>query len=201
MDERVTASVRRKYDRNARFFDRMDRMVQDDWRRQVTARATGRVLEVGVGTGKNLPFYRSETTAKVTGIDLSPGMLSVARGKRCPVPQELVEMDAQRMAFPDGIFDAVVATCVFCTVPDPVAGLREVRRVCRPGGRIILMEHVRVDKPIIGRLMDVLDPLIVWLMGTHINRRTVENVRRAGLTIERIEKLKGDLVLLIEAAP
>ncbi|MDA8345088.1 MAG: class I SAM-dependent methyltransferase [Thermaerobacter sp.] len=201
MDERVTASVRRKYDRNARFFDRMDRMVQDDWRRQVTARATGNVLEVGVGTGKNLPFYQSETTVKVTGIDLSPGMLSVARGKGCPVPQDLVEMDAQRMAFPDGSFDTVVATCVFCTVPDPVAGLREVRRVCRPGGRIVLMEHVRVDKPIIGRLMDALDPLVVWLMGTHINRRTVENVRRAGLTIERIERLKGDLVLLIEAVP
>ena len=201
MDEGVTASVRRKYDRNARFFDRMDRMVQDDWRRQVTARATGEVLEVGVGTGKNLPFYRSDTTEKVTGIDLSPGMLSVARGKGCPVPQELVEMDAQRMAFPDGSFDAVVATCVFCTVPDPVAGLREVRRVCRPGGRIVLMEHVRVDKPIIGRLMDALDPLVVWLMGTHINRRTVENVRRAGLTIERIERLNGDLVLQIEAVP
>ena len=201
MEERATASVRRKYDRNARFFDRMDRMVQDAWRAQVAACAGGKVLEVGVGTGKNLPFYRPEVTDEVVGIDLSPGMLARSRGKPCQVPVELLEMDAQRMTFPDGSFDTVLATCVFCTVPDPVAGLREVRRVCRPGGRIVLLEHVRIERPVIGALMDALDPLTVALIGTHINRRTVENARCAGLTVERVDKVRGDLVLLIEATP
>ncbi len=201
MDERATASVRRKYDRNARFFDRMDRMVRDEWRAGVSARAAGAVLEVGVGTGNNLPFYHPDVTTQLVGIDLSPQMLAGSRYKVCRVPVRLMEMDAQRMAFADGTFDTVVATCVFCTVPDPVQGLREVRRVCKPGGRVILLEHVRLDRPIAGRLMDALDPLVAGLIGTHINRRTVDNARTAGLTVGSVERLRGDLVLLIEATP
>jgi len=113
---------------------------------------------------------------------------------------DLCLMDAQRLAFPDGAFDAIVATFVFCSVPDPVLGLRELGRVVRPGGRVILLEHVRVNKPVIGRLMDLLDPLVVRLMGPHINRRTVENVKKAGLEIERVEELiPGGLFKLIVA--
>ncbi len=201
MDERATASVRRKYDRNARFFDRMDRMVQDQWRALVAARAIGTVLEVGVGTGNNLPFYRPEVTERLVGIDLSPGMLARSVAKTCQVPFELLEMDAQHMQFASGTFDTVVATCVFCTVPDPIQGLKEVRRVCKPSGRVLLLEHVRIDRPVVGPLMDALDPLVVGLIGTHINRRTVDNARRAGLRVERVEKLRGDLVLLIDAVP
>jgi ubiquinone/menaquinone biosynthesis C-methylase UbiE len=108
-------------------------------------------------------------------------------------------MDAQRMLFPDAAFDTVLATCVFCTVPDPVQGLREAKRVCRPGGRVLLLEHVRIDRLVIGGLMDLFDPLMAGLVGTHINRRTVENVKLAGLEIERVEALKGDLIKLIVA--
>ncbi len=193
--------MRRRYDRNARFFDRMDRMVQDSWREQAVADARGKVLEVGVGTGKNLPFYRPEVTSEVVGIDLSSGMLARSRDKVCKVPLTLLEMDAERMDFADHTFDTVVATCVFCTVPDPVQGLREVRRVCRPEGRIFLLEHVRIDRPVAGWLMDMLDPVAVGLIGTHINRRTVENATLAGLAVDRVEKLRGDLVLLIQARP
>ncbi len=199
--ERQTASVRRKYNRNARFFDAMDRMMRESWRTLVTGQATGRVLELGVGTGANLPAYDPAVTTELTGVDLSPGMLARARNKPCRVPLTLLEMDAQRLAFPDASFDSVLATCVFCTVPDPVQGLKEARRVCRPEGRVLLLEHVRLDHPVAGPLMDLVDPLVVALIGTHINRRTVENVRLAGLHIERVDNLRGDLIKLIVARP
>lgn len=196
-----TAAVRRKYDRNARFYDLMDRIVRGAWRAQVVAQAAGRVLEIGVGTGKNLPYYDPAVTTELVGIDLSPGMLARATGKSSRVPAELLEMDAQDLRFPDGSFDTVVATCVFCTVPDPLQGLREAGRVCRRTGRILLLEHVRVDRPVTGALMDALDPAVAALIGTHINRRTVENVRRAGLILDEVESVRGDLLKLIHARP
>jgi ubiquinone/menaquinone biosynthesis C-methylase UbiE len=201
IDEKRTESVRRKYNRNALVYDSMDRMIRDDWRRKVIGQARGRVLEIGVGTGMNLSFYDPAVTEHLTGIDFSPGMLARARQKSCPVPCDLLEMDAQRMTLPDASFDTVLATCVFCTVPDPVLGLKEARRVCRPGGQILLLEHVRIDRPVIGPLMDLVDPLAVAVIGTHINRRTVENARLAGLTVERVEPVRGDLIKLIFARP
>jgi ubiquinone/menaquinone biosynthesis C-methylase UbiE len=198
-NDQETASVRRKYNRNARWFDGMDRMIKDEWRRTLVEQAAGIVLEIGVGTGKNLPLYNPAVTHELVGIDFSPGMLAYARSKPCAVSAALIEMDAQRMLFPDAAFDTVLATCVFCTVPDPVQGLREAKRVCKPGGRVILLEHVRSDRPVIGTLMDLLDPLVAGLIGTHINRRTVANVKAAGLQIERVDALKGDLIKLIVA--
>lgn len=201
VDARATASVRRKYNRNALFYDAMDRMIRASWRARVISQAAGRVLEVGVGTGKNLPFYDPDVTSELVGVDLSPGMLARARRKPCRVRKQLLEMDAQHLQFPDGSFDTVVASCVFCTVPDPVLGLREAGRVCRRAGHVYLLEHVRIDKPVIGPLMDLLDPLSVVAMGTHINRRTVENARRAGLRIDHVASIGGDLIKLIEARP
>jgi len=201
INEGETESVRRKYNRNARWFDSMDRMVQDEWRRQLIGQAVGRTLEIGVGTGKNLPFYDPAVTKELVGIDFSPGMLERARSKPRRVPLTLLEMDAQRMSFPDDSFDTVLATCVFCTVPDPAAGLREAGRVCKPDGTILLLEHVRIDRPVIGPLMDMIDPLVVGMLGTHINRRTVENARLAGLTVERVVPIRGDLIKLIYAKP
>lgn len=202
VDEKRTAYVRRRYNFNAGWFNLMDRMMKDDvWMRKILGQARGRVLEIGVGTGRNLPHYDPAVTSELVAIDFSPGMLAKARAKSCPVPLTLLEMDAQRMTFPDASFDTVVATCVFCTVPDPVLGLQEARRVCRPGGRVILYEHMRVDRPVIGTLMDLFDPLVAAVIGTHINRRTLENIRRAGLTIEQVENVKGDLLKLISARP
>ena len=201
-----TAVTKARYDRIAPIYDLMEwfteRTAFQDWRRRLWSRVpAGKVLEVGVGTGKNMPFY--PPGAQVTAIDLSERMLQRAeqRARDLGLDVELRLMDAQRLDFPDATFDAAVATFVFCSVPDPVQGLRELRRVVRPGGDIWLLEHVRIDRPVIGLLMDLLNPVVVRVVGANINRRTVENVRRAGLEIVEVENLRGELVKLIHAKP
>jgi len=196
-----TEVIRRRYNRTARFYDWMDKMIPDAIRQQAIAKVHGKVLEVGVGTGKNLPYYRKGSD--VTGIDFSPGMLERARERVCQakVPVTLLEMDAQHMTFPNGTFDTVVATCVFCSVPDPVQGLREVKRVCKAGGQIILLEHFRSENLVLGWLMDILNPLSLHLVGSNINRRTVENVQAAGIYIQQVQDITGRIVKLIIARP
>lgn len=180
----------------------VERVAFRRWRGLLWRAVDGeRILEVGVGTGKNLPHH--PPGAQVTAIDLSERMLEQAagRGPTSPARLELALMDGERLGFPDASFDAAVATFVFCSVPDPVHGLQEVGRVVRSGGRVVLPEHVRVNTPVIGPLMDLLDPVVLRLMGPHINRRTVGNVESAGLEIERVEELApGGLVKLIVAS-
>jgi ubiquinone/menaquinone biosynthesis C-methylase UbiE len=160
------------------------------WRQRVWSLVVGpKVLEVGVGTGKNMPYYPPDV--QVTAVDLSPRMLerARARAKQLGIEVTLLEMDAQALQFPDASFDSAIATFVFCSVPDPVLGLQEVARVVKPGSRIVLLEHVRAANRLLGVLMDIADPLVSRLMGPHISRRTVDNVRLADLTLERVEDL------------
>ena len=179
--------VARVYDRVARFYDLYDTPM--DWlggarrRRRVLSHAEGRVLEVGIGTGRNTEHYRAGV--RVTGVDLSGTMLSRARQriKRSEVVDSLVQGDAQRLPYPDATFDTVTATCVFCSVADPVAGLREARRVVKPTGQVLLLEHVRPRHRVLGWLFDLLSPLTRRLFGPSINRRTEENVAAASLRI------------------
>jgi ubiquinone/menaquinone biosynthesis C-methylase UbiE len=207
IDNQETTRTEARYDRVAPIYDLMEMLPEQQfrtWREKLWARVPeGRVLEAGVGTGKNFPYH--PPGVEVVGIDISQRMLHRAqrRAEELGKTLELHQMDAQRLDFPDDSFDAAVATFVFCSVPDAVQGLRELGRVVKPEGRIFLLEHVRINEPeVIGRLMDLVDPLVLRLMGPHINRRTEQNVRRAGLQVERVEALAPlDLVKLIVARP
>lgn len=196
-----TEIIRQRYNRTALFYDWMDKMIPPSLRKMAIEQAHGKVLEVGVGTGQNLPFYQGE--CEVTGIDFSPGMLAKAkmRASHAKVPVTLLEMDAQAMQFADNSFDCIVATCVFCSVPDPVQGLREIRRVCKSDGKIILLEHVRSENPVLGWVMDIMNPLSLYLVGSNINRDTVQNVLHAGIKLEDVQNLRGKIVKLILARP
>jgi len=201
-----TAATRTRYNRIAPMYDAMEAFTEraafGAWRQELWAAVpAGRVLEVGVGTGKNLAFY--PPGAQMTAIDLSDRMLARARQRAAAlgVRVDLRLMDAQHLEFPDNAFDAAVTTFVFCSVPDAVAGLRELGRVVRPGGAIWLLEHMRVDQPFIGPLMDLLNPLVVRIMGANITRRTVENVQQAGLKLVAVRAMRGELVRLIHARP
>ncbi len=202
----LTEVTRKRYNRIAPLYDAMEALMERSrfrvWRERLWSQVVpGHILEVGVGTGKNMRYYPAGAT--VTAIDLSERMLERARqrAQSMEVNVSLHLMDVQHLTFPDDTFDAAVATFVFCSVPDPVLGLREMARVVRPGGDIWLLEHVRVDKPVIGTLMDLMNPFVVRIVGANINRRTVENVRRAGLEIVSVENLSDDLVKLIHARP
>jgi ubiquinone/menaquinone biosynthesis C-methylase UbiE len=173
------------------------------WREQLWSKVMGEsVLEVGVGTGKNIPYY--PVGVQITGIDLTPGMLGQAKTKvRTLGFDSRVDLqlgDAQALDFPDSSFDNALATFVFCSVPNPVLGLREMKRVVKPGGRILLLEHMRSSNPVLGMIMDWLNPVVVRMMGANINRRTEDNIRQAGLEVEQVEDLdKGGIFKMIVA--
>jgi len=194
------------YDRKSRFYDLMDwpmdAMGMGRLRRRLWEQAGGkRVLEVGVGTGRNLPHYPSES--RVVAVDLSPGMLrrAVKRAERAGRQVDFVLADAQHLPFREEAFENVAATCVFCSVPDPVQGLRELRRVCRPDGSTLLLEHVRARNALLGRVMDWLNPLSARFQGVNINRDTVNNVKLAGFDIEREDSFMMSIVKMLRARP
>jgi ubiquinone/menaquinone biosynthesis C-methylase UbiE len=198
--------TQRRYDRLAFAYDIMEAPLERFrfavWRQRLRNRITGpTALEVGVGTGKNFPYYPSGV--QIVGVDLSPRMLMRARRKASnhDVSIELAKMDVQNLDFPDHSFDTVFATFVFCSVPDPVDGLRELRRVCRPSGRLLLLEHMRPENFVLGLIFDVLNPMVVRMMGANINRRTMDNIRSAGWNVRIEENLSSDIVRWIEAVP
>ena len=201
-----TVFTRKRYDRLAFFYDFLEAPLERyrfaHWRSRLTDRIVGdRALEVGVGTGKNLPYY--PRNVKITAIDFSRRMLERAR-KRASVLGSMVQlqkMDVQQLAFPDNSFDTVFGTFVFCSVPDPVAGLKELKRVCKSNGRLLLLEHMRPGNVLLGLLFDVVNPMVVRMMGANINRRTMENIKKAGWQILKEEQLSGDIVRWVEAKP
>ncbi|MBI4303664.1 MAG: class I SAM-dependent methyltransferase [Chloroflexi bacterium] len=203
LGDKATRIARGRYNRNARFYDLMEGLAEGHygkWRELQWSKVEGtRVLEIGVGTGKNFPFYPNR--AEITAIDFSEKMLLRARDKavKQKISVTLQQMDVQELQFADNSFDTVVASFVFCSVPDPVRGLKEVRRVCRPGGKVVLLEHVLSANRTVAKLMNLMNPMVVRMMGANINRRTEENVVKSGLVIEKVTNLSAGIFKLIEA--
>ena len=139
------------------------------------------ILEVGVGTGKNMPYYG---TGEYIGIDISRKMLEKARNrmKRLERRIDLIQSDAELLPFRDETFDAIISTYVFCSVENPIRGLKELYRVLKPDGWVFFLEHMRCENEIGGRILDALNPL-ARKFGPEINRRTVENIQKAGFRI------------------
>lgn len=178
----------------AALYDRF--MAAGEWRVArhrpwVVGEARGRVLEVGAGTGASFPHYRRARS--VVAVEPDPFMRARAARRLAALPGRpaisLASGSAEALDFPDGAFDTVVSALVFCTVPDPRRGLAEVRRVLRPGGEFRFIEHVRAEGGLAGGLQDGLTPL--WRhvsAGCHLNRRTLDAIRRAGLDIGEVRR-------------
>lgn len=198
-----TDKVREGYDAFSGRYDQamafLERAFLRRCRERMLSRAYGRVLDVGVGTGLNFPHYPSGV--QVTAIDLSPRMLEVAaqRAQAMALSVNLHVMDVQALDLPDDSFDTVVSSLVFCAVPDPAKGLQEVMRVCRPGGTILMLEHVRSCKWCLGWFMDRANALTVRLFSEHINRDTGEALRQAGALHVREEECFLDIFRLLSA--
>lgn len=167
-------------------------------RRRLVAEARGAVLEIGAGTGVNLPHYNAGV--RVYALDASRDMLVVARQRPCRVCATVSQADAQHLPFLSHTFQTVVATLVFCSVPDPLRALIEVRRVLEPGGRLLLMEHTRGEHPLTAALTDWLHPAWYALNGScHLNRRTAQTVAQAGFNVTGVERRMGGIVQVIRA--
>lgn len=196
-----TAEIKKRYNRVAGCYNWFEGAMGgnsfEKWIKPLLREAKGETLEVGVGTGKTLPYYPPEVN--ITAIDFSPKMLKQAKKRFANDPHiKFLEMDVQNLQFPDNSFDTVVTSCVFCSVPDPVKGLKEIRRVLKPGGQLLMLEHMRSHMKIIGRLMDWFNfiPLNIW--GANINRETIENLEKAGFKDPEVNNLWLDIVKQIK---
>jgi len=170
--------------------DFWDRRLFRDSRQWACGQATGEVLEVAVGTGLNLPFYPADVT--LTGIDLSDRMLDLAR--RRGRPATLRQADAHALPFADGSFDTVVCTFGLCAIPDVEAAVTEMVRVLRPGGRLILVDHVASTSGVIRAGQWLLERVTVPFAGEHWLRRPLRQVQARGLEVERQERFARGLV-------
>ena len=178
----------------------MEGLFFKNWRKQLWSKVDGHhILEVGVGTGKNFDYYPAR--ARITAIDFSQKMLDQAtnKKKRKNIPVDLNLMDVQSLCYADNSFDTVIGSFVFCSVPLPLKGLKELYRVCKPGGQVLLLEHVLSSRPMIAKLMDFINPAVVALIGANINRNTVKNVKFCGFASVRVDECSSDIIKLIEA--
>lgn len=179
--------IRNIYDQRASTYDKTvgfsEKLLLGNLRREFAAELRGNTLEIAIGSGLNLPGYPAEVTRAV-GVDLSHGMLREARQRgRSDGDLLLAQMDAQHLAFPDASFDTVAVSLALCTIPDPVVALHEIARVCRPGGRIVLLEHVRSPLLPVSMVQRLLSPVQERFIGCHLDRETISLVQRLGFRI------------------
>ncbi|RSM88483.1 methyltransferase domain-containing protein [Kibdelosporangium aridum] len=189
--QKVWDKYAERYDRDIGF---MERLMFGGGREWVCSQASGHVLEVAVGTGRNLPFYPADT--QLTGIDFSPGMLDVARQLAAKLGREitLTEADAGKLPFEDATFDTVVCTLGLCGFPDERAAIAEMHRVLKPGGRLLLLDHVGSHHKVILFGQRLLEKLTVKMLGDYQTRRPLPLVEQAGFVIERAERGKAGMV-------
>ncbi len=198
-------STRERYQRIAPLYDLLD--LPFEYRRYRGLRPllfegmAGRILDAGVGTGRNFPFY--PTDAKVIGIDVSPAMLACARQRlgQARAQVELREMDVTHLDFPDGHFDNTVATFLFCVLPDELQtpALAEIKRVLKPGGVLRLLEYTRPTDPFRRAVTKLWGPWVHWAYGASFDRKTEQFVPAAGLQLVESRFVVADLIKLITA--
>jgi ubiquinone/menaquinone biosynthesis C-methylase UbiE len=198
-----TDRVRRIFDEQAPKYDksmaRFERLLFSGNREWACSRAEGDVLEIAAGTARNLPFYPEGV--RVTGVELSPEMAALGR-KRAEDMGRQIDMrvgDAEALDFPDESFDTVVCTYGLCTIPDDASAVREAKRVLRPGGRILLAEHVRSPNPVVRTIQRVLDPLAHRFGGDHLLREPLDHLAAEGFEVEEVKRAKAGWVELSAA--
>jgi ubiquinone/menaquinone biosynthesis C-methylase UbiE len=192
------AKLRRYWDKHAARYDRQmqwwDRKVFGDTRAWICSQAIGEVLEVAIGTGLNLELYPDDV--RLTGIDFSPAMLEQARERARQLGRkvDLSEGDAHALAFPDNSFDTVVCTFSLCAIPDDRQAVAEMRRVLRPGGRLLLADHVASSAGWARAIQWLLERVTIPIGEEHFRRRPIELVRAQGFQVERQERFKLGIV-------
>ena len=184
------------YDKQISFFEKIQFSGGREW---LCERATGNVLEVAIGTGRNLPHYPADVT--LTAIELSPAMMAIARQRAADLGREVDfhEGDAEHLPFDDASFDTVLCALSLCTIPSPDAALGEMRRVLRPGGRLLLLDHIGSALPPVYAVQWLLERLTIRAAGEHFTRRQLPLVKAAGFRVVESERLKAGSVERIHA--
>ena len=190
--------LRRHWDKHARTYDKQmafwERRLFGDGRQWVCTQASGEVLEVAIGTGRNLPYYPQGI--RLTGVDFSPAMLELARRQADQLGRkvDLRLGDAQALDLPDASFDTVVCTLSLCAIPDERRAVAEMRRMLRPGGRLLLLDHVAAAPRPARAIQWLLERATIPLGGEHLRRRPLRQVQVEGFQIERRERSKLGIV-------
>ncbi len=197
-------SVREKYNRIARFYDFLKTGDTRRWeksQREFFRKLQGKVLYVGIGPGPEIANF--PPGLDIVAIDLSEKMMeqSQRRVDAYSGNVRLVNMNVEDLGFADGVFDCVLAVCVFCTVEAPVQGLQEVRRVLKPGGKLLMFEHVLSQNPVYALILKGMNLVTQRLSGTYLDRNTAANVEKAGFRIKSNRNVYLDIVKTIEANP
>lgn len=201
--EDPAARQRRLWDKSAPGYDSQiavfEKLLLRGGREWIAARAHGRVLEVAIGTGRNLPHYPAGTV--ITGIELSPAMLAFARQRAAGLsrPVTLREGDAGQLPAGDGSFDTVVCTLGLCSIPDPVRAVAEMRRVLVPGGALLLLDHIASSWPPLLAAQWLTEQITVRTAGEHLTRRQLPVVQAAGFEIREAGRLKAGIIERIHA--